>query len=259
MKKLYGFILLFAAVLLLSGCTMKMSTGLDISKDGEVTAKIVAAYDDEMLDAMINMGSGDSDLSGDTTDTEQKKHTDKERWDYLETSTKENDSYDGFEQEKYEKDGFKGYTFTKKMGKIDDLIADKKDEKTAMDSFGKDAKIFIKEGNVYKLNVKNSEENDPETMKQYESMGAAIDMKFEVTLPNKAKSNNATKVEGNTYTWDLLKTQDIKLEFELGGSSNLLPIIIGAAAAVVVIGVVAVVLVKGKKNKKEDPVVESKE
>lgn len=250
MKKLYGFILLFAAVLLLSGCTMKMNTGLVVSKDGEVTAKVVTAYDDEMIDAMINMGSGDSDLSGNATATEQKQYTDKERWEYLETSTKENDEYKDFEMEKYEKDGFKGYTLTKKLGKIDDLVTDNKGN-SSMNEVTGEGKVFVKDGNTYKISVKPDGEQDPESYKQYEQMGAVFDLTFEVTLPNAAKSNNATKVEGNTYIWDLMKTQDIELEFELAPSNNLLPIIIGVAAAVVVIGVVAFVVVKSK-GKKED-------
>ena len=77
-----------------------------------------------------------------------------------------------------------------------------------------------------------------------------FDATFYVTLPNKAKSHNATTVsnDGLTYTWDLLKTQEIELSFELTPKSNILPIILGSVAVVAVAGVAAYFLIKNKKE-----------
>lgn len=243
MKKLYGFILLVAAVFLMTGCSMKMHVGLEVAKDGKVSATILTAYDNEMLDGMIAMKNGDMSET-------PKENTDADRWAYID-SDEETESYKDYKKVKYEEDGFKGYTYTQEIGKIEDLVATG-DEKISMDEMGKGSKLFTKEGNVYKLNIKASEEASSESTAQYEQMGASFDTKFYVKLPAKAKSHNATEVskDGLTYTWDLLKAKDIQLEFEMpAAGSNLLPIIIGAAACVVVVAVVCcVVLSKKKKN-----------
>ncbi len=249
MKKLYGFMLLVVGALLLTGCTMKTHINLDVAKDGKVTATMLTAYDDEMIDGMIAMKDGDM-----TSETPA-EHTDEERWAYVD-SDEQTEGYEGFEKKKYEKDGFKGYTYTKELGKIEDLVATG-DEKASMDKLEEGSKIFTKEGNTYKLSIQTGEGMDANSAKQYEAMGAAFDAKFIVTLPAKAKTHNASEVskDGLTYTWDLLKTQDISLEFEMptaGAAGGLsLPFIIGivcGVALVVIITCVAVALKKKKSN-----------
>ena len=250
MKKLYGFMLLVVGALLLTGCTMKTHINLDVAKDGKVTATILSAYDNEMIDGMISMKSGD--MSSETP----AEHTDEERWAFVD-SDEQSEEYKDFKKEKYEKDGFKGYVYTQELGKIEDLVATG-DEKAEMDKLEKGSKIFTKDGNTYKLVIEAGEEMNADSAKQYEAMGAVFDAKFIVKLPAKAKTHNATEVskDGLTYTWDLLKTQDISLEFEMptaGAAGGLsLPFIIGIAcgvALVVIITCVAVVLKKKKANK----------
>ena len=228
-------------VLLVTGCGMKAEYGIKVGKDKKVTLEFLVAQDDEMIDAMLDMGSSMSDDSS----SEAKTHTDKERWEYL-NSSEESDDFKDFKKTKYDKDGFKGYTYTLDMGDIDNLVADSK-EKLAIDSIGKDAKLFTKDGDVYKLNIKLGD-SDTSQMEQYAS-SVDFDIKVKVTLPNKAKSNNATEVKGTTYTWDLTKAKSIDLSFDLNGASSNMNIVMiaGAVCAVVAIGIGVVVLTK-KKN-----------
>ena len=245
MKKLKLLAISALLVTVVTGCKMKAEYGITISKDSDVKISVISAMDDEMIDAMINMG----DSSG--SESSDKDHTDKERWEYVEKNSEEDESYKDYKKEKYEEDGFKGYTYTADLGKIDDLVA-KDDKSVDFDEIGKDAKIFTKKGDVYSLIVKLSDD-DTKQVEQY-SGSVGFDLKLKVKLPSKAKSNNATEVDGTTYIWDLTKVKDIKLSFALNAkSSNNNVLIIGAACAgaAIVIGGCALVLSK-KKNKKAE-------
>ena len=238
MKKFKLFVVALIAMVLATGCAMKTEYGIKIGNDKSVKLEFLVAQDNEMIDAMLNMAGGEGE------------HTDKERWNYLESNGKENTDFKDFKKVKYDKNGFKGYTYTLDLGKIDDLVADSV-EAVDFEKIGNGSKIFTKEGDVYKLNIKSSDD-DNQQMEQYKD-SVKFDVTLKVTLPEKAKSNNATKVDGTTYTWDLTKTADIDLAFELTGKAatkdNNKIIIIGAACAgaAIVIGVVALTLTKKKK------------
>ena len=268
---------------------MKVEYRITITKDKEVKVEILSAMDNEMIDGMIGSNSGDEedddeDFDWDSSDEEddedfdwdsleeteddtldendtmdednttsfnfgeQKTYTDEERWDYLENNTKD-ESYKDYKKEKYEKGEFKGYTYTTTLGNIDDLTAEK-GETTGLDELNKDSKIFTKDGDVYTLNIKLGDNNQSQ-INQYASM-IKFDVKLVVTLPNKAKSNNATSVDGNTYTWDLTKVKNIELTFDLNGNGLNLPLILGICGGVLVLVVVCVIVLTKKKNKNKN-------
>ena len=243
MKRFFKFTALSLIVALcLTGCGMKAEYGIKIGKDKKVTLEFIVAQDDEMIDAMLDMGSS---MGDDSSSTETKTHTDKERWEYVESSDTTEDFKD-YKKTKYDKDGYKGYTYTLNLGNIDDLVTDSK-EKASVDKLGKDAKIFTKKGEVYSLNIKLSDD-ETNQIKQYASQ-VDFDMKLKVKLPNKAKSNNATKVEGTTYIWDLTEAKSVDLSFEVNGGSSLNPVMIaGAVCAVLGIGICVVAFTKKKNN-----------
>ena len=250
MKKTIKIVAILALILFfVTGCSMKENISLEISKDKTVKAKVIAAMDDEMIDYYISMSNGDE---------EEATYTDAERWEFVESSSEESEDYEGYSKEKYDQDGYKGYVYTLELGKIDDLLATDSDT-VGVDELTKGAKIFTKKGDTYSLNINKGSEDEIEQAKSYKEYGAAFDLKFSVTLPNKAISNNATTVskDGKTYTWDLLEAQDIQLSFDLNGnggsSSNVLPIVLGIVAGVAIIAVVVVVVVKvSKKGKTEN-------
>ena len=238
MKKVLNQIFLFLVIgLILTGCTMKAEYGIEIDSNKNVKLQFIVAQDDEMIDALMDMGN--------TDDTEQeKKHTDAERWAYLESSQEEDSDFKDFKKAKYDKDGFKGYVYTMDFGNIDNLVADSK-ETIDIDSIDADSKIFTKDGETYKLNVKLSNDETSQ-MEQYAEQ-VAFDVKMKVTLPTKAKSNNATTVNGTTYTWDLTKASSIDLSFDFNGSSSNKTLLIVGIAAVVVICICIFLITKKKK------------
>ena len=243
-KKVKVLMLGVMVATLVTGCGMKADYSIEISKDKDVSIKIVTAMDNELIDAMINMGDSFGSES-----SEEKSYTDKERWEYLEKDQKEDESFKDFKAAKYDKDGYKGYTYTLDLGKIEDLVGDAKE--IEMDNIGKDSKLFTKKGDVYTLNIKTSDE-DSQQMEQYAG-SVNFDAKLKVKLPNKAESNNATSVDGNTYIWDLTKAKNIELSFKLTGASskdnNMMLIVGGAVVAVGLVAVAVVVINNNKKNK----------
>lgn len=246
MKKFKLLAISALLVTLITGCKMKAEYSITISKGSDVKIDVISAMDDEMIDAMMNMGN-----SSESNNDDSKTHTDKERWEYVEKNSQADESYQDYKKEKYDKDGYKGYTYSLNLGKIDKLVT-KDTELVDFEKIGKEAKIFTKKGNVYSLNVKSSDE-DNQQVEQYSS-SVGFDLKLKVKLPSKAKSNNATEIDGTTYIWDLTKVKDINLSFTLDGkSSDNNVLIIGgicAGAAIVICG--CVLVLSKKKNKKAE-------
>lgn len=265
MKRLFKVsALAILAVFFMTGCGMKAEYGITIEKDGNVKLDFVVAEDNEMIDMEIGnqkdgLSSDDEDATNDWLyddedededdgydfgNTKVTQHTDQERWEYLEAKE---DSYKDFKKVRYEKDEYKGFTYTLNLGKIENLVNN--GDKVIINSIDKDSKIFAKEGNTYKLNIKLKEDELNE-INQYSSM-MNLDLKVKVTLPTKAKSNNATSVDGNTYTWDLTKTTNLELAFELNNNNMML--YCGIGAAIVLVAVVAIFCVTRKSKNKNVP------
>ena len=271
-------LIIIMTLVFLVGCTMKENIVFQISSNKKMTVKLIVAMDDEMIDAMIDMKNGDSSIMSGDKPKKAKEHTDEERWNYLNDGDSQlSDAPEGFKSEKYEKDGFKGYVYSKEVGTIDDvskesaterynlLSSDKEDAKkddkkeddsssdVDMNSLLKET-LFIKKGNKYTSNMTLKSE-DSADMSSYEQYGASFDLKFVIELPNKPISNNATEVskDGKTLSWDLLKGGDINVEFSLGGSNILLYVGIGIGALVVLFIILRAVKKAGKKEAEPFP------
>lgn len=82
---------------------------------------------------------------------------------------------------------------------------------------------------------------------------SGIKFKFEVTLPNAAVSNNATKVSDDkkTLTWEVSYGSKANVEFSFKTTNNMITYIaVGAVAVVVVAGVVILIVKKKGKGTK---------
>lgn len=253
MKNKFKLVLVgLLSLVLVTGCSMKENIHMDIKANKDVTISMTTAMDDELIDTMANSNSLDS--SGSSTDAP--KLTDEQRWKYLEESLGDtSDDLKEWTKEKYEKDGFKGYTFTSKTLKLDDLTGDKSSSNYDIFSDEKidNAKLFIKNGSVYKSNFSGDMSKD-DSLKNTSSYSSSMDLfeiTFSVTLPTKPKSHNATKVsdDGKTLTWDLTKESDIQFEFSMG--PNIL-LYAGIVVLVVVVIAVVVIIVSGTRKKKEN-------
>ena len=82
---------------------------------------------------------------------------------------------------------------------------------------------------------------------------SSMDMKFNVTLPYKAISSNATTIEndGKTLKWDLLNQnlKNLEFEFELYNMNN---IYLTAGVIVVIILLIIIILKKSKSSNKNN-------
>lgn len=94
-----------------------------------------------------------------------------------------------------------------------------------------------------------------------------LEYTYTVTLPVKPISNDATKVDGNTLTWNFIadnvsmddaeKVVEANYVFEMYNMNNI--IILGGAALVVIIIIIVIIVAAGKKKKKNAEIAESSE
>ncbi len=140
-------------------------------------------------------------------------------------SETDNDS-DIFEKQKYIDNGYKvedydgdGYTGIKIIAEVDsiDLVSDPNIDEVELtkviDGKVEDIKLFKKErledGTRYTANFTYYLSNDSfdQALSGYNvdisSYSDMIELEYSITLPYKLETNNATEVEGNTYSWDL--------------------------------------------------------
>ena len=79
-------------------------------------------------------------------------------------------------------------------------------------------------------------------------LSSTLDMKFNVTLPYKAISSNATSTEndGKTLVWNLVNTQDdIEFTFELYNMNNIY-LTVGLAVILIILIIVIIIMSKRK-------------
>ena len=298
MKTLKRLFALVMVVVLMAGCTMKTNTGFVINEKGKISVTMIMAMDDEMIDAYLTMQEDPSLMQAENPDdVEVKEHTDAERWAFIESDSDENplgdagDDMEGFTKAKYDKDGFKGYVYTKEVGTLDEVTKESATERVNItDSINEDGNVenkvlFIKSGDTYKSNMKldmGTEVNEQE-MKQYEEYGAVLDMSFIVELPTKPISSNAdsTENDGKTLKWNMTSAKNLEFEFKLTGSnegttdakdekkdkkdekdeeksessdSNILLYVGIGVGALVVIGIIVAIVVASSKKKAPAPV-----
>ena len=237
------------SLVLLTGCGMKENIHMDIKANKDVNVSMTIAMDNELIDTMIGYGE-DGSTTKDTA-----KITDEERWAYLDEGMKDSsDDLKDWKKVKYDKDGYKGYTYTSKTLKLDDLATEK--DGTKFDLFSsenlEEGKLFVKKGNTYKANFTGDMSKDESlgSTSSYSSSMDLFEITFSVTLPTKPTKQNATKVsdDGKTLTWDLTKNSDIQFEFNMGANYLLY---IGLAVLVIVVVIVVVILSKSVGKKKE--------
>ena len=242
MKKL---LLLCGVALILSGCAVKGNFELGISSDKNVDFGMTIAYDDELIEVLMSMGSTDAT-------SEVTEYTDEQKWEFVDTLFVSEDGSSpeslGFTGERYQEEDYKGYTYTKNDGNIDSITADDASFNLTNDYLEiSESKLFAKNGDNYVSKITFTPAEETEGY-QIES-----NITFTVTLPNKSISHNADSVseDGKTLTWELTTNSQETIDFEFNFSSfPLIPVIIGAAVLLVIIIVVIVIVIKGKKGPK---------
>ena len=218
MKTIKKLVVLVMAVILMAGCTFKTNAGFKIAKDGKVAVTMIMAMDDEMIDTFLTISKMDqSELAGAESpdDIDVKEHTDAERWEFLESDDnsmfEDMDDMEGFEKAKYDKDGMKGYIFTKEVGTLDEITKDSATERVDVSEAIEDSKfsgkvLFTKNGDVYKSNMKitATEGTDQESLDQIKEYGGKLKAKwvYGMVIYNGEKINQITWNKSEFYFVD---------------------------------------------------------
>ena len=255
-------LLLIALMLMLSSGCVKYNVTMDIKKDKSMDFNMIAAFDESLAE------------NGEMNITEAK---DEVKNQYCSVSD-------------YNESNMKGINVSCKFPNIDELSSETTVKEADFESImdGKDSKLFtFKKGffkNTYTFKLDSSsssdllgdkededsydyreeDDSDYDDYDYYDSDGSgntdfdmsalsSMDLKFEVKLPYKAISSNATSKEDNEkhLTWDLMKmaqSEDgnnvVELTFALYNTSNI------AIVAVIVIALIAVGVIFFMKKKK---------
>lgn len=240
MKRFKLLFVLAVAMFLMTGC-VRYNTTMEVRSNKSMDFKIVYAMDVSSL----GVSSDDSTSSSTLTDA-QKADFEKKGYKVLDYKQ---DNYKGVELiysvdniDKVSKDG----EFS--LG-LNDMINEDSDKNT----FFQIKKGFLKNTYIanydFKASDSSSSTSDPETTAAMNEMVKSMDLKFTVKLPSTAKSNNATTVDGNTYTWDLTKesTTNLKFEFEMWNITNVCFLAGGVLFGIILVVVIIVAATKKKK------------
>lgn len=130
------------------------------------------------------------------------------------------------------------------------MIKDNKDQLV-------DVKVTVDKGlfkNVTNMNgtIMLRMKNDNSSNDLGSGMASAIlsnaELQFSVTLPNKALSNNADNINGNTYEWNLQmnKKKDVSLSVETPNRTNIMITI--AVGVIVILSVVGIFISRRKQK-----------
>ena len=280
MKKV---ILVLVSLLILTGCNMKEDFELSITKDGKMIFVDTYQIGENVL--KLAMGATENMMTGDSSSITNPSLTDMENYFYesMDISEDQRNSY----KSEYE-DGTLSFTKQIISENITDNVKPKQDEEynKTLDilNLTKDAKIFEKSDNTYTADFVinffddiNLDELQGEEYLDYLTEAVTYDemleLNLKVTLPYKAKTNNADQIEddGKTLIWKLnpSTTNNIKFTFSLDKESNKKISIIStiknklksinktvyiiiAGAVVVLITLIILIKTIFKKNKKDD-------
>lgn len=254
MKKNIKFTaLLTLLVISLTGC-VKFNSTMEIKKDKSMDYKIIYAFDKSLF--------GDQEIltSDDKKELENK----------------------GFTVSNYVDGNMKGFKVSKNIKNIDDVSSTNDatyDLSGLLDSNKSESKVFkVKKGflkNTYTASFKfdssdsdlnNSTSNDTtidndfttddnntttDSDFDFSNINTNMDLSFNVKLPYKAISSNATtkKNDDKELSWNLSSTGEDKIEFSFALYNMTNIYICGGVIVLLIIIVIVSILNKGKKNK----------
>lgn len=245
--------LLTLLVISLTGC-VKFNSTMEIKKDKSMDYKIIYAFDKSLF--------GDQEIltSDDKKELENK----------------------GFTVSNYVDGNMKGFKVSKNIKNIDDISSTNDatyDLSGLLDSNKSESKVFkVKKGflkNTYTASFKfdssdsdlnNSTSNDTtidndfttddnntttDSDFDFSNINTNMDLSFNVKLPYKAISSNATtkKNDDKELSWNLSSTGEDKIEFSFALYNMTNIYICGGVIVLLIIIVIVSILNKGKKNK----------
>lgn len=245
------FLCLALTLIMLTGC-VKMDVNMSINKDKSMKLSITTALENSMWEQ-----SGENTVLSE----EDKKEAEK----------------NGYIIEEYSDGSMTGYTLYKEYKNIDEVSSEKEINFNLNQTMESEEKIFtVKKGffkNTYTLKAENdtsdefedqiTSETDLTSEEEYDttyeddnsfdfdydmsSISSIIDAKFNITLPYKAISSNATSTEndGKKLTWNLMdqNLQNLECKFELYNMNN---IYLTAGLGIILLVIIIILITKRK-------------
>ena len=271
-------LLLIALMLMLSSGCVKYNVTMDIKKDKSMDFNMIAAFDESLAEnGEMNITEAKDEVKNQYCSVSDYNESNMKginvsckfpNIDELssETTVKEAD-FESIMDDKdsklftFKKGFFKNtYTFKLDSSSSSDLLGDEEDEDSydyrEEDDYDSDYGNYDSDYDDYDYDSDLYDYSDGSGNTDFDmSALSSMDLKFEVKLPYKAISSNATSKEDNEkhLTWDLMKmaqSEDgnnvVELTFALYNTSNI------AIVAVIVIALIAVGVIFFMKNKKKN-------
>ena len=248
MKKSCKFLCFMLIVFMMTGC-MKFQTDMKINKDKSMDFTLTYA----IANSLVEQAKQAATSNNENLDNESLKELEKQ----------------GFKTEEYSDSSMTGIKLSKTFNNIDDISSEKEvdfDLEAIMNGSEQTDMFTIKKGffkNTYTLKIKN---NTPEEVESditnnnltsdnqidfssdmdLSMLSSSMDMTFNINLPYKAISSNATSTEndGKNLKWNLLDTniQNITAKFELYNMNNIYLTI----GIVIVLIIIVIIIIKRK-------------
>ena len=240
MKRIKFLFVLAAVMFMMTGC-MRYNASMEIKNDKSMDFKIIYAMDLSSLGELSDTSSSSSEV----LTAEQKAELEK----------------NGYKVSEYKEGNYTGVQLVYSVKNIDDVsktedfelkLSDMLDEKADNNHFFIIKKGFIKNTYkaVYKFDASSTSSDDDKSVDMTPYL-KNMDLKFDVKLPNAAKSNNATKAEDDnkTLSWDLTQKSlsDISFEFEMYNITNICVLVGGILFGIVLVVLIVVLSTRKKK------------
>lgn len=280
MKKSLKLLSIMLVVFLMTGC-VKSHVNMEINKDKSMNLSLIAAIDSSFLEQ-----SGEDDLleNEEIKEFEEKGFKTEKYSDDSMTGYKFTKSFANIDDLSSEKEttldlnaladektpnnvftvkkGFFKNTYTVKMknNATDELQSqiENADQTTTTDDnqMNIEDDTTIQGSNDTQTDTNVQDDTDTQTDSSFDfssnmdmsMLSSTLDMKFNVTLPYKAISSNATSTEndGKTLVWNLVNTQDdIEFTFELYNMNNIY-LTVGLAVILIILIIVIIIMSKRK-------------
>lgn len=246
MKKFLKILLVVIMIFGLTGC-VKYNVSMSIKDNKSVTLEVIYAIDESLMSSFTE--SEEKEQSGINLDD----------YNYLKEKGYVVSEY----SEKTDDGSLSGIKITKTFENIDDITKDSQKVVDMVNIFNDensanfdDSQFFYKNGDNYKASFKFDFSEDTEEGIDYSTYESYFNLKYQVSLPKKAISNNATSVsdDGKTLTWNLsyAKVNDVEFEFNFNQESNILLYALIGIGALAVITIVIVIVSKSKNTPKNN-------
>ncbi|HBY20844.1 MAG: hypothetical protein A2Y24_06475 [Clostridiales bacterium GWE2_32_10] len=223
MKK--GLILgvLLTMLLVLSGC-MKADYNININKDGSGVLEIAMLYNNEVLSYISDLQKSKDEL--------KKK---------------------GFEVSDYKTETQTGYKGTKKVASYEEMSKLLGEMNKGGNAANQGVNLKVEKN---KLTITGLLDFSTDNSEEMNTLLKQVEININVKTPFKVLENNATKVEGDVYTWKIDLTAKNEIKFVADTSDKMLIVLIILGVAVLMVIILFITVAIKNINKKRNVVIE---